>query len=144
MFCWSAIVLLGCATDEDVGEVPPGCGNDVLEEGEQCDPPSDAGCSPACRIQPTHLNRCPELRFLFVAPRQTTVGQELILEAEVVDPDGDEVHIQWEAPGGLFEHAGQAETTYTCQEAGPRRLTVRFSDQRGCEAEDSAEVRCLP
>jgi len=134
--------LAACSTTQEV-EVPPGCGNGVLEEGEQCDPPSAGGCSDACRIIPSHINRCPELTFLFISPRQIQVGQELIVEATAADPDGDEVTYLWEAPGGEFEAATDAATTYTCSAPGPRKLTLHYGDVRGCDETDAVEVRCL-
>lgn len=143
---WGLGCLLGlaaCGADQDV-EVPPGCGNGIVDEGEQCDPPNETGCSTACRILPSHLNACPELTFLFVSPRQTIVGEQFVVEASAEDPEGEKVLYRWEAPGGTFENPKKAATTYTCDEAGPRFLTLRYGDERGCENEETLEVRCLP
>ena len=97
-------------------------------------------CTTTARIQPpietapgtTSLpgNRAPTVTA-GAEPTTTTPGGQVTLNAEVYDPDGDPVKIQWSAPAGTFNNATGARTYWTAPQAtGPVTITIAVDDGR--------------
>ena len=64
-------------------------------------------------------------------PATTTPGGQVTLNAEVYDPDGDQLKIQWSAPAGTFNNATGARTYWTAPQAtGPVTITIAVDDGR--------------
>jgi Big-like domain-containing protein len=64
-------------------------------------------------------------------PTTTTPGGQVTLNAEVYDPDGDTITIQWSAPSGTFNNPTGSRTYWTApQAAGPVTITIAVNDGR--------------
>ena len=64
-------------------------------------------------------------------PTATTPGGQVTLNAEVYDPDGDKMTIQWSAPSGTLNNPTGARTYWTAPQAtGPVTITISVSDGR--------------
>jgi hypothetical protein len=64
-------------------------------------------------------------------PTTTTPGGQVTLNAEVYDPDGDPLKIQWSAAAGTFNNPAGARTYWTApQAAGPVTITIAVDDGR--------------
>jgi hypothetical protein len=64
-------------------------------------------------------------------PMTTAPGGQVTLNAEVYDPDGDQLKIQWSAPAGTFNNATGARTYWTApQTTGPVTITIAVDDGR--------------
>jgi len=77
----------------------------------------------------------------------TTVkpGDRVTLSADVYDPDGDHLSIQWSAPAGTLNNPTGARTYWTAPEAsGPVAITIRVEDGRGESASATVTVSVAP
>jgi Big-like domain-containing protein len=64
-------------------------------------------------------------------PASTAPGGQVTLNAEVYDPDGDSIKIQWTAPSGTFNNPAGARTYWTApQTAGAVTITITVDDGR--------------
>jgi ubiquitin len=120
----------GLSCDDKCRAIEPECGDKAIQPGEQCDPPNGRNCSDECRLTGV-VNLCPEV-IIFAAPNESTIGSDvpISIDADIVDPDGDEVFISWRVTSGTISDPDAAEVNYFCTEPGPQtvEITVRDSD----------------
>jgi hypothetical protein len=86
------------------------------------------------------INTCPILTAVVASPTHVDVGGTIYVNATVKNLSLDALTYAWTATAGTFADASAAKTTYTCSEAGSRRLTIKVVS--GCSDSLSVEVKC--
>ena len=79
-------------------------------------------------------------------PCEVRFGEEVLLQADASDPDGDPLALRWNGPAGSFVDArDRAVTRWRAPEQeGPVPLAVTVTDGRGGSASDTATVFVSP
>jgi len=92
------------------------------------------------------FNICADLSQVVITPLQTSVGNEIELEATAVDEEGDLIEYLWSGTGGSFDDANAASTSYTCEEVGDHDITITVSDDGfdWCVDNWIVAVTCVP
>lgn len=90
------------------------------------------------------VNVCPELEHVFVAPLQTAVGGQIVVEGAASDADDDDVSYAWTASAGSFDDPAAANTTYNCETPGDQTLVLTINDGGDCSFDTLVSVRCEP
>lgn len=92
------------------------------------------------------FNVCTVLTKAVVAPLQTSVGNDIDLQAEAHDHEGDPIAYQWSASNGSIANPNAATTTYTCTQAGNDVIRIAVSDDQFdyCISSWSVLVTCVP
>jgi hypothetical protein len=114
-----------------------GCGSDPVLVVPETSPEPDIDSA-----LPAPLELCPRLVNLEVRPLETGVGDSILLDAEAMDPDGDELAYRWRARGGAILDARAASTTFTCETRGPSTVRLSIRDEGGCELDESVDIAC--
>jgi hypothetical protein len=91
------------------------------------------------------FNICAELSKVVVSPLQTSVGNDITLDAQAFDVEGDDVEFLWTAEGGSIADDSAASTSYTCGEIGDGSITVTVSDDGfgHCDSSWTVAVTCV-
>jgi len=89
------------------------------------------------------FNSCPELTFVYVAPLQTDVGLQMVVEADATDADGDTVTYAWTATDGTFVSPSSGDTSYNCSASGDQTLTLTINDGGNCATSLAVDVVCV-
>ncbi len=85
---------------------------------------------------------CPHLLNLEVRPLETGVGDSIALDADAMDPDGDELAYRWRAGGGEILDPRAASTSFICETRGPSTVSLTIRDEGGCELGASVDIAC--
>lgn len=113
-----------------------GCGGDPLLVVPDTSPePEIDSALPA-------LELCPHLVNLEVHPLETGIGDSIWLDAEAMDPDGDELAYRWRARGGAILDPRAPSTSFTCETPGPSTVRLSVRDSGGCELGESVDIAC--
>ena len=83
---------------------------------------------------------------MVVSPLQTSVGNDMDLEAVAVDADDDPIDYMWTATGGSIADPTEVSTTYTCEEVGDHVIEISVSDDGFdyCIDVIDVDVTCVP
>ena len=123
--CAVVLVAFGCGSSQPVGDdVPPGCGDAVVDPGEQCDDGNDNrfdGCRPDCTavdpITPQAISTVLTHRQTY-APKIPASAQRVVYishvrsQAELAQAEAIASHLDWDAvdhvvagdtPSGTFD-----------------------------------------
>lgn len=82
---------------------------------------------------------CPEISMISALPDHTKIGEPIKLSS-TASVDG--ASFAWSATSGSFSDPNQANTTYTCSQAGAASLTLAVQTSPACKKEHSIEVQC--
>ena len=90
-------------------------------------------------------NGCSWLEIAVVSPLQTSVGNDIDLDANAQDEEGDSIEYRWTATGGSIADPDATTTTYTCGEVGDHTVTIAVSDDdfNSCVDDWTAVVTCV-
>ncbi|MEM8606610.1 MAG: hypothetical protein AAGF92_05870 [Myxococcota bacterium] len=91
----------------------------------------------------TEINLCGELIKVVVAPLRTSIGNDIDLQAEAVDREGDPLEYFWSASGGSIANPSSPDTTYTCGQEGQQFVRIQVSDADHCVDEWTVPVTCV-
>jgi len=75
------------------------------------------------------FNVCAVVDESVVKPLQTSVGNDIDLEAQGEDAEGDDITYLWTGTGGDIDDPSAKATTYTCLEEGVHAVTIRVWDE---------------
>ncbi|MBT8470804.1 MAG: hypothetical protein KJN97_18810 [Deltaproteobacteria bacterium] len=91
------------------------------------------------------LNICAELTKAVVAPLQTSIGNQIAVQSQAVDEEGDPIAYAWTTDSGSFADPSAAATSYTCEETGDHSVTISVSDDGFDHCIDSwtVAIRCV-
>jgi hypothetical protein len=91
------------------------------------------------------FNVCSELAKVVVSPLETSVGNDISLDAQAVDVEQDDIEFLWTAEGGTIADANAASTTYTCDSVGEGSVTITVSDDGFdyCDHSWTVAVTCV-
>lgn len=84
----------------------------------------------------------PLVSFL-VSPLAASVGAYVIGQAVSARPDAGSLTFTWSAPSGTFADPSASQTTFTCTQAGPVKLTLQVEDDERCQQSYSSLVTCF-
>jgi hypothetical protein len=94
------------------------------------------------------FNICAELLKMVVSPLVTSIGNDIDLQSQAIDRDGNnnDITTLWSNDGGVFDDPTAESTTYTCLEVGIHLITVSVTDDdEGCDmATWTVPVECVP
>jgi hypothetical protein len=85
---------------------------------------------------------CPEIVDLQASPLEAGIGDAIMLEAEAVDPDGDEISYHWRGSGGFIREPREPSTSFVCKTRGPGSVRLTVSDAGGCDRGEEFSVSC--
>jgi len=89
-------------------------------------------------------NICPTVDYMTVMPLVQAVGQQIALNSQSSDNDGDTVISTWSSlpAGNTFDDPAATSTMYNCVLAGSFTITLTVFDGQ-CDASMSVEVECV-
>ena len=83
-------------------------------------------------------NGAPEVTLTY-SPQNPVVGDDISLQAQASDPDGDPLAYVW-LLGGQQQQADASNVVFTPAQAGTYQVTVQVSDGKGGTDEDSVSI----
>jgi hypothetical protein len=86
---------------------------------------------------------CPQISYLAAAPVTTSVGGEIDLAAEALEPDGSTPSFAWTASAGSFSASTSPTSSFTCAAAGAATITLTVSNG-SCADQVTVSVTCVP
>jgi len=91
------------------------------------------------------FNICSELIKAVVAPLQTSIGNQIAVQSQAEDEEGDPIAYAWTTDSGSFADPSAAATLYTCEETGDHSVTISVSDDGFDYCVDSwtVAIRCV-
>ena len=91
------------------------------------------------------FNICAELIKAVVAPLQTSIGNQIAVQSQAEDEEGDPIAYAWTTDSGSFADPSAAATLYTCEETGDHSVTISVSDDGFDYCVDSwtVAIRCV-
>ena len=117
----SAGLAAGCATSVRLADAPT--------------------TGPAAGVTP---NRPPTVKIEGGSAQPVAAGSRLSLQANVYDPDGDAVTLEWTTTAGALSGATTARTNWTAPAtATTLTITLRATDSSGASASDTLSLQVL-
>jgi hypothetical protein len=118
----SAGLAAGCATSARLADAP-------------ATGPAAPGVTP---------NRPPTAKIEGGSAQPVAPGSRLSLQANVYDPDGDAVTLEWTTTAGVLSGATTARTNWTAPAAATTlTITLRATDSSGASASDTLSLQVL-
>ena len=95
-------------------------------------------------------NICPVIGYVTASPLVQVYGENITIEAEANDANGDEIAVAWSAEKGEFNPQDQLNTVYTCTSNGTIELDLNVTDNVSmaddntqCDTQKSITVECI-
>ena len=117
------------------GSLTAGCSTSVRLADAPTTGPAAGGVAP---------NRPPTVKIEGGSSQPVAAGSRLTLQANVYDPDGDAVTLEWTTTAGALSGSTTARTNWTAPaSATTLTITLRATDSSGATASDTLSLQVL-
>jgi hypothetical protein len=89
-----------------------------------------------------HFDLCPVITAASASPVAVAMGEDIQLNTQASDADGDALRYLWSATGGTLSDANAGDGSFTCQQGGKHTLTVEVRDGSDCASSITIDVQC--